>query len=100
MVVYGGYSGGEKWLWWLEWWREVVMVEERSGERLLWWKEWWRKVVTVGEERRERGKNFWLFLCIFLWKKIECEILTMGLTYIGDERDAWTNGEMPHSTLR
>jgi hypothetical protein len=52
VVVYGGYSGGEKWLWWLEWWREVVMVEERSGERLLWWKEWWRKVVTVGEEKR------------------------------------------------
>ena len=27
---------------------------------------------------------------------IESLILTKGLTYIGDERDAWTNEEMPH----
>jgi hypothetical protein len=29
-------------------------------------------------------------------KMIECEKLTKTLTYIGDERDAWTNEGMPH----
>jgi hypothetical protein len=27
---------------------------------------------------------------------IESVTLTTSLTYIGDERDAWTNEEMPH----
>jgi hypothetical protein len=29
-------------------------------------------------------------------KMIEHDELTTSLTYIGDERDAWTNEEMPH----
>jgi hypothetical protein len=32
----------------------------------------------------------------FLCKMIESITLTTSLTYIGDERDAWTNEEMPY----
>jgi hypothetical protein len=32
----------------------------------------------------------------FCKKMIGGEKLTKTLTYIGDERDAWTNEEMPH----
>jgi hypothetical protein len=51
----------------------------------------------VIEERR--GKKKRKFLTFFLWnfvKMIGYEKLTKTLTYIGDERNAWTNEEMPH----
>jgi hypothetical protein len=50
-------------------------------------------------EEREKFERiimkFMIFWRIFV-KMIHCEKLTKTLTYIGDERDAWTNEEMPH----